>query len=248
MRNAIAAIWLVVCLGQASADEQPCAIPSSLMTSDNDLKQVSASVREHHLNIAVVGSGSSLISGPDGPRTAYPARLEETLGKRLPGIAVKVSAIAKSRETAEDMAKGFDQILNAEKPNLVVWQTGTVDAIKGVEPDDFKDVLEEGVEMLQAGGADVILMNMQYSPRTESMIATGPYADDMRVVAQQHGIPLFDRFAIMRHWSEVGQFDLHAASKDNALARRVHDCIGHAIASLIIDSAHLQAIESKITQ
>jgi hypothetical protein len=91
-------------------------------------------------------------------------------------------------------------------------------------------------------------MNMQYSPRTDIMIALGPYADNMRVVAQQHEVPLFDRLAIMRHWSDTGAFDLYAAGKDNVLAHRVHDCIGRSIASMIIDAAHLRPADSKAGQ
>ena len=41
--------------------------------------------------------------------------------------------------------------------------------------------------------ADVILMNMQYSPRTETMISLSTYADNMRVVARDRDVPLFDR-------------------------------------------------------
>ena len=51
-------------------------------------------------------------------------------------------------------------------------------------------------------------MNLQYSPRTETMISAPPYLDNMRVVAQQHDVPLFDRFAIMRQWNDSGVFDL----------------------------------------
>ena len=60
----------------------------------------------------------------------------------------------------------------------------------------------KAVTALQKAGVDVLLMNLQYSPRTETMISVPPYHDNMRVVAQQQDIPLFDRFAIMRHWNE----------------------------------------------
>ena len=66
--------------------------------------------------------------------------------------------------------------------------------------------VDEGVAALQKAGADVVLMNLQYSPRTETMISAPPYLDNMRVVAQQHDVPLFDRFAIMHHWNEQGRF------------------------------------------
>jgi hypothetical protein len=56
---------------------------------------------------------------------------------------------------------------------------------------------------------------------------------------------VFDRVGIMHYWSDVGAFNFYAAGKDNVLAQRVHDCIGRAIASLIIDAGRLQAFELK---
>ncbi len=233
--------------GTVVAEEhQACEIPTYLRFGNNELKHVAEAVKkDRRLTIAVVGTGSSILAGPDGPRSAYPARLEAALQQRLPSVAVKVVTLVRTRMTAEDLAKGMAKLLVDEKPDLVIWQTGTLDAIRRIEPDDFRTALEEGVETLHKGGADVILMNMQYSPRTDIMVALGPYADNMRVVAQQHEIPLFDRHAIMRHWSDTGAFDLYAAGKDNVLAHRVHDCIGRAIASMIIDAAHLRPVEPK---
>src|SRR5215475_10772420 len=237
-------------LGSAFAAERPskCAVPDYLL-SDSQLKRVFTAVtNKRRLKIAVVGTGSSAIAGPEGPRSAYPARLEAALNQRLSGIPVKVVTLLRTRQTAEDLAKGMDKLLLDEGPDLVIWQTGTIDAIRRVDPDSFKTALEEGVERLHNGGADVILMNMQYSPSTESMIAVGPYADVMRAVAQHYEVPLFDRLGIMRHWSDVGAFDLYAAGKDNVLAARVHDCIGRAIATLVIDAGHLQAFEPRAAQ
>ncbi len=105
------------------------------------------------------------------------------LSQKLSGISVKVVTLLRTRQTADDLAKGMGKLLADEKPDLVIWQTGTTDAIRRIDPDIFKSALEEGVERLHKGGTDVILMNMQYSPRTETMIAVGPYADVMRVVA-----------------------------------------------------------------
>ncbi len=204
--------------------------------------------KDRRLTIAVVGTGSSILAGPDGPRSAYPARLEAALAHRLPGVTVKVVSIVRTRQTAEDLAGGMEKLLVDEKPDLVIWQTGTVDAIRRIDPDAFRDALDHGLDSLHKGGADVVLMNMQYSPRTESMIALGPFTDSMRVVAQQHEVPLFDRLGIMRHWSETGAFDLYAAGKDNVLAQRVHDCIGRGIAALIVDAAHLKSAEPKTGQ
>ena len=241
-----AALYLLA--GAAFAAE-PCEVPGYLLFGSNELKHVAEAVqKQHKLTIAVVGTGSSILAGPDGPRSAYPARLEAVLKQKLPGIDVKVVSLVRTRMTTEDLAKGMEKMLADEKPDLVIWQTGTLDAIRRVDPEEFRAALDEGVETLHKGGADVILMNMQYSPRTDIMVPLGPYADNMRHVAQQHEIPLFDRLAIMRHWSDTGAFDLYAAGKDNVLAQRVHDCIGRGIAAMIIDAAHLRSLEPKASQ
>lgn len=248
MRRPVAAVLAVVCLvGPAlAAERHSCEIPGYLLFANNDLKKVANAVNKNHrLTIAVVGTGSSILAGPDGPKSAYPARLEATLAHRLPSTTVKVVTLVRSRQTAEELAKGMAQLLVDQKPDLVIWQTGTADAIRRIDPEIFREALERGVDSLHKGGVDVVLMNMQYSPRTESMITLGPFVDTMRVVAQHLEIPLFDRHGIMRHWSETGAFDLYAAGKDNVLAQRVHDCIGRGIAALVIEAAHLKAANFK---
>jgi lysophospholipase L1-like esterase len=238
----LAAVTAVAVMdGAAAAPAAGCDLPGSILSTDSDLTHVAAAIKaRHHLDIAVIGSGSSTLPGPDGAQSAYPARLEAALKARLPGVEIAVTAHVKSRQTTTEMAAELSKILADEKPSLVIWQAGTVDAMRGVEPDEFRATLDDGVDTLTSGGADVILMNMQYSPRTESMLGVSAYADVMRWVAQQHGMPLFDRLALMRYWNESGQFDLYAATKDYAMARKVHECIGQGLASQISDAAHLE--------
>jgi hypothetical protein len=236
--------------GQALAVDPPsCAVPDNLLFADNNLNKVTTAVgKQHQLAIAVFGTGSSTLAGSDGPSLAYPARLEAALNQRLSKVTVRVATRTKAGVTADIMRRSMKDLLVDEKPNLVIWQTGTVDAIRRVELDEFRAALEDGVETLHAAGTDVMLMNMQYSPRTESMIPVSPYVDEMRAVAQQRDIPLFDRFSIMRYWSDEGAFDFYAAGKDHGLARRVHDCLGRAIGALVIEDGHLQPFVNKATQ
>jgi lysophospholipase L1-like esterase len=226
--------------GPAAAGLEECAVPESLLASDHDLTRVMQQIKERQrLDISVLGTGSSTLPGPDGAQFAYPARLEEALKQRLPGTAVKVTTHIQSRQTTADMVAGLQKILSEDKPSLVIWQAGTFDALNGVEPDAFSTSLVDGVTAINAAGADVTLLDMQYSPRTASMLNVAAYADVMRWVAQEHGALLFDRLAIMRYWNEEGTFDLYAATKNYDMARRVHNCIGKALAFQIINAAHL---------
>ena len=238
----------VVGVAEAAPPEQ-CELPPSSLAGDADLGHVLNSVKTaRRIAITVIGSGSSGLAGPDGAHSAYPARLEDVLKAQLRGADVKVTAHVQSKETTAAMVAGLDKVLADDKPVLVIWQAGTVDALDGVEPDEFRDSLNEGVDKIQAAGADLILMNMQYSPRTESMFNVSTYADVMRAIAEQHGALLFDRLAIMRYWNDAGVFDLYAATKKYDMARRVHNCIGWALASQIINAAHLDATRTQTTE
>jgi len=242
MTFVLAVLAAITFAGAVAAESPPpsCDVPDRLLPTDNELARVSAEIKDRHrLDITVVGSGSSVLAGPDGARFAYPSQLEQALKDRLTGVEVKVTAHVPSRQTTADMAAGLAKILADDQPALVIWQAGTVDALRGVEPEDFHASLDQGLDAIAAAGADVILMNMQYSPRTESMLSTSAYADVMHWVAEQRGILLFDRFSIMRYWSDEGTFDLYAATNGYAMARRVHECIGRALASQIINAAHL---------
>jgi len=214
-----------------------CDVPAYLLTTESALPKVADALKTGHpLDILVVGSRSSTINTSDG--SAYPGRLQAVLRERLPSVAVNVSVELQVKKTAEEVAAGLVKLVEGKKPTLVIWQTGTYDAMRSIDPDDFRGAVDEGVAALQNAGTDVILMNLQYSPRTETMISAPPYLDNMRVVAQQHDVPLFDRFAIMRHWNDAGDFDLFSASHGLELAKRVHDCLGRALSKFVIDAAH----------
>jgi len=248
MRTVIAtALMILAAAGAARAEpSETCGAPSYLVLGDNLLQRVWAAVgKRNSLKIVVFGTTSSTLPGSDGATEAYPAKLEAALRRSLPGVSVNVVTEARPRQTAEKMVKSFSKYLGEEKPDLAIWQTGTFDAMQGIDQREFLTSLTDGVEKLTAAGVDVILMNMQYNPRTEHIIGTEPYAENMRWVARERQVPLFDRFAIMRSWNEAGVIDLYAVTKDISIAKRLHDCIGRALSSLIIDAGRLKVIENK---
>jgi hypothetical protein len=245
MNSNSGAVWgltLLACLLAASARAedapQNCEVPDYLLTSESALPKVADAVKNGRpLDILVVGSRSSTINTSDG--SAYPDRLQALLREKLAPAVVNVSVELQVKKTAEEVAGEFVKLVGPKKPTLVIWQTGTVDAMRSIDPDDFRGAVDEGVAALQNTGTDVVLMNLQYSPRTETMISAAPYLDNMRVVAKERDVPLFDRFAIMHHWNDQGDFDLFSPSHGIELAKRVHDCLARALSKFVIEAAHL---------
>jgi len=226
--------------GSARAEDAPqtCEVPAYLLSSESSLPKVAGAVKNGKpLSILLIGSRSSTIATSEA--SAYPARLQAMLKEKLPSVPVNLFVELQNAKTTEEVNATLVKLVEAKKPTLVIWQTGTVDAMRSIDPDDFRSALDEGVVALQNAGTDVVLINLQYSPRTETMISVPPYLDNMRVVAQQHDVPLFDRFAIMRHWNDSGDFDLFSTSHGIDLAKRVHDCLGRALSTFVIDAARL---------
>ena len=226
--------------GLARAEDAPqtCDVPAYLLSTESGLPKVAEAVKNGRpLTILVVGSRSSTIAA--SADSAYPAKFQAALKEKLPSIPINLSVELQVGKTAEEAEAVLVKLVEAKKPTLVIWQTGTVDAMRSVDPDDFRGAVGEGVAALQNAGADVVLINLQYSPRTETMISPPPYLDNLRVAAQLYNVPLFDRFAIMRHWNDAGDFDLFSTFHGPDMAKRVHGCIGRALSKFVLDAARL---------
>jgi len=229
-------LWLALGLTTAAQAGHPAdcrveGVPSEIVFPLSHVKQA---VAEKQLSILVLGTGSSQLGG--AAQNAYPARLQAALISQLPGVAVTVATDVAQKRTAVDMVKALPPALKATRPDLVLWQTATVDAIQAVDPERFSDALDKGVRLARGAGADVIFINPQYSPRTELVIALGTYVENMRWVAVRQEVPVFDRFNLMKAWYDRGTFDLYSATKKLDMAGLVHDCIGRLLADLVIEA------------
>ncbi|MBO0753133.1 MAG: SGNH/GDSL hydrolase family protein [Bradyrhizobiaceae bacterium] len=242
MRPIVVALLCALTFASAVAKDgeaNECIEAAGSIAPDFALPAVAKAIAGKKLDIAVIGSASSELNGPAGTNIAYPTALERGLRSVLPGVAVTVTTYARPRETASEMQARIAHILGESKPALVIWQTGTADALRGIDPDEFRASLDDGIDKLHAAGADVVFVNMQYSPRIEAMLAVTPYADAMRYVAMQHEVVLFDRFDIMKRWNESGIFDLYGATRSTNVAEKVHGCLGRLLADAVIEGARM---------
>ena len=240
MRLIVVALLCALSGGMAVAkDANECIEAAGSVAPDFGLPHVAQAIARKKLDVAVIGSASSELKGSSGTNIASPTWLEESLRSLLPGVAVKVATYARPRETASEMEAKLALVLGESKPALVIWQTGTADAIRGIDPDEFRASLDDGIDKLRAADADVVFMNMQYSPRIEAMLAVTAYADAMRIVAVKREAVLFDRFSIMKRWNESGVFDLYGATRTTNIAERVHGCLGRLLADAVVEGAKM---------
>lgn len=229
-RLALACLLLLTPLA-AIADD--CAVPEELLQDDPRMPQTRERLqRGEGLKIVVIGGSSTVGAAADSPDKSYPMRLQAVLRQRYPKNAIEVINKGAPRQSAEQMLQRFDRDVFAEQPNLVIWETGTTDAVRGVEIEDFATTMETGLDRLKARGLEAMVMNMQYSRGTATVIPFDRYLEALRRAADVADVYLFDRYDVMRYWSETGVFNFEEVPHGEraAFAARVYDCIARRLA------------------
>jgi hypothetical protein len=220
----------------AFGQERECPVPERFYTFEPTLtKTAKALAGGREVVIAALGGASTVGLAAGGPGLAWPARLASALAERFPSARTKVVNLAVARQTAKGAADRLDRDVLPLKPTLVIWETGTMEAVRGTDIDEFRETVQAGIGELRAAGAEVVLMNMQFSRETDAVIHFGPYLSAMRELADANDVALFRRRGIMRHWAESGLLDLRAreGEKPRQVARKLYDCIGRAMADFV---------------
>ena len=156
-----------------------------------------------------------------------------------PNARIDVVNSGRVGDTIPDNLARFERDVFSFRPDLVVWQLGTNDVAWGGHPDDqLSNKVIQGVRALKANGADVILMDLQFSP----MVLASSYYSKMQAivsdVAQQEHIGLFSRFALMRNSIDAGVPEGALVSFDGLHnSAEGYDCIGRALARAIFANA-----------
>lgn len=219
----------------APADDQSaakCAAPAELIEDEPQLPLLAQKLRQHQpIVIVAIGGASTAGAAPDD---SYPHFLEAALQQRHPGDSISVFNRGIAGQTTEDMAARFAKDVYATHPSLVIWETGTVDAVRGEDVDSVASSLGDGLGDIKTHGAEAMLMDMQYNPSTVSVINFEPYLNALHQTAELQDVYMFKRFDLMKYWSEAGRFDFINVPKANrTLAREVYECLGERLAEAI---------------
>jgi lysophospholipase L1-like esterase len=230
-----------------------CKAPRELVRFTAPLQNMQrALANKSEFRIVALGSSSTSGTGASSPTKRYPRRLEAELNRRFdPDRNFEVLNLGVGGQLAADMLARISTEVLPLQPQLVIWQTGVNDAIRGVKLQDFHASLTKGVDTLRARGIDVILLDMQYYPRSEQVAGYDDYLAAMRTVAKEKSVPILHRFAIMKHLISSGQFtpaqlyapdlfhqnDLSYGCVSNLLADAIQDGLASRPQSLVREAA-----------
>ncbi|MCA3246112.1 MAG: SGNH/GDSL hydrolase family protein [Azospirillum sp.] len=219
-----------------------CRVPRAVFVDESRLPLIAKKVQERkRLTIVALGSSSTQGIGASGPDAAWPARFEADLKRRLPDLRVDVHNRAKARESADQMLKRLRGDVLALRPDLVIWETGTADAVRAVEIDHFAGHLDDGIAQIAATGAETVMVTPQYARDTARLIAFQPYIDAMNQVGLRRDVLVFPRYEAMRFWTESGamKFENVPRAEMTKVADALYDCLGRQIARIVVRAMDL---------
>jgi lysophospholipase L1-like esterase len=182
----------------------PCLPPKGGAKSMGSLPHVANKLASGD-PVVIVAFGSSSTSGygSTSPEFTYPNRLAAQLHRHYPGADITVINAGKGGEDAPEMMKRLQDEVIDRKPDLVIWQVGTNAVLRNLDPAETAKMVEDGVARIQAAGADLVLVDPQYSPRvTERAESASRMIKLLGRVADLRHVGIFPRFEVMREWHE----------------------------------------------
>jgi acyl-CoA thioesterase-1 len=238
--------WCEADVPELAAASVQCDLPPDLTTPDEALPGVAAAMSKRgQVEVLAIGSGSTVgdTTGGTGaavvyhfPKSSFPYRMIEALQAAKPTVKFHLTVKGGRNMTAEEMLPLVRQEFAAQRYDLVVWQTGTVEAVRGLRPETMRDAIRDGADVAAAEGADVVVVDPQFSRFLRANTDLSPYDAALQEVAAMPGVTLFPRFDLTHIWANSGDIDLERVSpdeRDHTIAK-LNICLGRALARFVL--------------
>ena len=256
MRSIAATLLVLAFCSTATAQSNPpplspqCEAPGSDIAANAPLAHLAERLEKGGpLRILAIGSSSTTGVGASSRRKTYPAQLRGILEAALKGVEAQITNRGVSGEVAATTADRLRMEVALEKPDVVLWQLGTNDALARVSAADFERTVSSTVEWLKGNDIDVVLVGLQYTPKFARDENYFTIRQTLQKVASQHNVLHVRRYDAMqfiaRHQpgseSLVSSDDLHL---NDTGYKCMAEHVAHAvIANLFVRKKDLPKIE-----
>jgi acyl-CoA thioesterase I len=217
-----------------------CPVPDAFVIPEGGLPATKAAIGRRALTILVLGGADSVGGPANGADFTYPSRLAARLSKALPGIKIDTVVLTLSHVSGDTRDEKVEASLTTHKPALVIWGPGGSAAGRGDDLDTFIGDTSSTIGKISTSGADMILMTLQYAPSLARVINLIPYRMAVLRAGDMAGVPVLDRYELMRFWSDNDFLDLDGTKAEERIvvARKLYDCMAEILTEGIVDAVH----------
>lgn len=228
----------------ASASDADCEVARQIFTAYGAAAAMDAKLGRHEpVRVLAIGSSSTEGIGASSPDHSYPAQLEDELSEDWKSGVTVVNA-GRGGETGVQTVERLEAALRVQSFDLVIWQVGTNDAIKGVTEEDFRAILERGIGAVKASGSSLILLDQQYFPTINDLGRYERFVGLVGTLAREQKVAVFSRYALMQDWNSQSPDELRSMLSGDGfhMSDKGYDClagqVAEAIQSLVAPARH----------
>ena len=227
----------------------PCEAPATDIAASAPLPNVAKAIAAHKtLEILAVGSAAMETLGSASGVKSYPVQIEDLLKSALNGVDVDIINRGTGGEVAQTSADRIHSEVGLTKPDLVLWQLGTNDALARVDPEQFTDIVKSTVHWLKEQDIDVVLVGLQYTSRfarDESYFAIKHALDR---IAKEEGILYIKRYDAMKFIAQT-RAKVHLMTSDNYhLSELGTQCMAEHVAHAMVASLFVRRFRPATTK
>lgn len=219
----------------------PCDVPVGDIAAPATLPNVTASLqKDEALRILAIGSSSTRGLGASSSSQSYPSQLETILERALKGVDVVIVNRGIAGEVAETTAERIKSEVALRKPNLVLWQLGTNDALARIPQEDFEHTVRSTLRWLKENEIDVVLVGLQYTTRLARDPNYTAIRDSLQKIAAEENVLYVRRYDAMRFIAQR-HANLQLMAGDNFHLNDLgYQCMAEHVAHALIVSLYVK--------
>jgi acyl-CoA thioesterase-1 len=212
-----------------------CDVPANDIAAPAPLPNLTALLQKSRtIRILAIGSSSTIGVGASAGVKSYPSQLGAILQHAFKDVDVEVMNRGVAGEVAETTAERIRNEVALSKPDLVLWQLGTNDAISRVPPDEFERTVRNTIAWLKGDGIDVVLVGLQYSARLAKDASYFAIREALRKIAADENILYVRRYDAMQFIAKT-RANLQLLSSDNFHLNDLgYQCMAEHVARAVI--------------
>lgn len=210
-----------------------CRVESAPFEGHAPLRSVRRALMEKRpARIVSFGTTSMLTDDISSLIASYPSELERDL--EASGLAVEMIARTQAGVVADDAAERLKAEVARLRPDLLVWQVGTNDALARIDAEDFADRLRETLGWLSDHRIDVVLVDPQYVARLSDDEGYTGIVDQVATVANEKRVLRVNRYDAMADLARAHPSWSHLTADRFRLADMGYRCAAEYTADAIV--------------
>ena len=191
------------------------------------------------IRVLAIGSSSTVGVGASSVSQSYPAQFEAILEKTFKGLDVVIVNRGVSGEVASATADRLRTLVAMEKPDLVLWQVGTNDALARVPIEEFTATVRDTLRWLGRHQIDTVLVGLQYTLAVSKDEYYGAIRQALRSIATAENVLLVRRYEAMEY-IERGKAGRLVSADELHLNDLGYRCMAEHIARAVVVSAFMR--------